>query len=71
MNQYDYPQIEKHRKLHQEYLEKFDYLADEYSTSGSSQDLAEEVLTMTQNWLADHILDEDSHYATHVKPLLK
>ena len=71
MNQYDYPQIEKHKKLHQEYLEKFDYLADEYSTSGSSQDLAEEVLTMTQNWLVDHILDEDSHYATHVKPFLK
>jgi hemerythrin len=46
-------------------------LADEFNTSGSSQDLAEEVLAMTQNWLVDHILDEDSHYAKHVKPLLK
>jgi len=71
MNQYDYPRIEKHRQLHEEYIEKFDTLADEFNTSGSSQDLAEEVLAMTQNWLVDHILDEDSHYAKHVKPLLK
>jgi hypothetical protein len=28
--------------------------------------IADAILNITQNWLIDHILDEDSHYAKHV-----
>jgi hemerythrin len=66
MKKYEYPRIEEHKKLHEEFIEKFDTLADKFNTFGPSQGLADETLDMAQNWLADHILDEDAQYAEHV-----
>jgi hemerythrin len=66
MKKYEYPHIEEHKKLHEEFIEKFDTLADKFNTFGASQGLADEALDMTQNWLADHISDEDAQYAEHV-----
>ncbi len=34
---------------------------------GPTQHLAEQTLEITQDWLVDHIADEDTQYATHVK----
>ncbi len=67
MKKYEYPRIKEHKKLHEEFIEKFDTLADQFSISGSSQGLANEALDMAQNWLTDHILDEDTQYAEHVR----
>jgi hemerythrin len=66
MKKYEYPRIEEHKKLHEEFIEKFDTLADKFNTFGPSQGLADETLDMAQNWLADHISDEDAQYAEHV-----
>ena len=69
MEKYEYPRIEEHKKIHEEFIEKFDTLADQFNTFGASQGLADEALDMTQNWLADHILDVDAQYAKHVNQI--
>jgi hemerythrin len=66
MKKYEYPRIEEHKKLHEEFIENFDTLADRFNTFGPSQGLADEALDMTQNWLTDHISDVDAQYAEHV-----
>jgi len=66
MKKHEYPRIEKHKKLHEEFIENFDTLADRFNTFGPSQGLADEALDMTQNWLTDHISDVDAQYAEHV-----
>jgi len=66
LKKYEYPRIEDHKKLHKEFIEKFDTLADQFNTLGPTQGLADEALDMTQNWLTDHISDEDAKYAAHV-----
>jgi hemerythrin len=71
MKKYEYLRIEEHKKLHEEFIEKFDTLADKLNTFGPSQGLADEALDMTQNWLTDHILDEDAQYAKHVNQFSK
>lgn len=67
MKKNEYPKFEQHHKLHEKFLEDFDALAEKFTVFGSSQGLADEALTMTQNWLTAHILEEDTLYAKHVK----
>ena len=69
MKKHEYPGIEDHKKHHEEFIEKFDALADQFNTFGSSQGLADEALDMTQNWLADHISEEDTQFAEHINKL--
>ena len=71
MKKYEYLRIDEHKQLHEEFIEKFDTLADKFNTFGPSQGLADETLDMTQNWLTDHILGEDAQYAKHVNQFSK
>ena len=66
MKKHEYPRIEDHKKLHEEFIEKFDALADQFNTLGPSQGLADEVLAVTQSWLDEHISDADNQYAKYI-----
>lgn len=66
MLQNEYPRFATHKELHAEFLNNIDALKEKYSDLGDSQELAEDVLDMVQNWLINHIADEDTHYAEHV-----
>lgn len=67
MQKHGYPRLKYHKKLHAKYFDSLDSLLDEFRIFGSSQDLADRVLEAAQDWLIDHIIDEDSQYAKYAK----
>jgi len=63
-----YSGLEDHKKLHVEFIEKLDGIADEFDIyQAPTQGMADQILELTQDWLLYHIIDEDTLYAKHVK----
>ena len=67
MAKHAYPHLEQHKKLHTEFLEVLDSLMDELELFGPSQHLADRALEISQEWLINHIIEEDSLYAHYIK----
>ena len=67
MEQHGFPRIEEHKKLHASFFEGLDLLVEDVKVFGPSQHLADRALEIAQDWLIDHIAEEDAQYATHVK----
>jgi len=63
-----YPRVDDHKKLHVDFIEKLDELADEFDIyKAPTQGMADQILELTQDWLLYHIIDEDTLYAEHAK----
>jgi hemerythrin len=67
MQKHGFPRLEYHKKLHVEFFEALDMLLDDLRVFGPSQDLADRALDIAQDWLIDHIIDEDTQYSDYVK----
>ncbi|MBK1643608.1 hemerythrin [Thiocapsa imhoffii] len=67
MRAHAYPDLEAHLRQHGRFMRQLDALEGDLRTFGPSQQLADRALEMTQDWLIDHIADEDVLYALHVK----
>ena len=67
MEEHAYPYLAQHKKLHTEFLEVLDGLTDELELFGPSQHLADRALEITQDWLINHIIEEDTRYALYIK----
>lgn len=67
MREHEFPLLEEHKKLHDAFFESLELLVDELQIFGPSQHLADRALEVAQDWLIDHIADEDMQYATHVR----
>ena len=67
MRKYGFPGLERHRQLHVEFVEALEMLLDDLKVAGPSQDLADRALEISQDWLIDHIVDEDTQYATYIQ----
>jgi len=67
MAQHAYPYLAQHVKLHTEFLEALDGLIDDLELFGPSQHLADRALEITQDWLINHIIEEDTRYAHYIK----
>jgi len=67
MREHDYPGIKDHLRQHVAFFKRLDELENDLMIFGPSQDLADRALDITQDWLIDHIADEDMLYALHVK----
>jgi hemerythrin len=67
MRKHQYPGLEEHRKLHEAFFESLELLVDELRVLGASQHLADRALEVAQDWLIDHIADEDTQYVMHVR----
>ncbi len=67
MRQHDYPGLKDHMRLHAGFFRRLDELENDLMIFGPSQDLADRALDITQDWLIDHIADEDMLYSLHVK----
>lgn len=66
MEAHDYPDLERHRGLHQAFLDRFGELVEELDSVGPSQELADDTAEMVQDWLIDHIAQQDWLYAPYV-----
>ena len=67
MAKHAYPYLEQHKKLHTEFLEVLDGLVDDLALFGPSQHLADRALEISQEWLINHIIEEDTLYAQYIK----
>ena len=67
MEKHAYPHLEQHRKLHTEFLEMLDGLVADLALYGPSQHLADRALEISQEWLINHIIEEDTRYAQYIK----
>jgi hemerythrin len=67
MAKHAYPHLDQHKKLHTEFLEVLDGLIDDLELYGPSQHLADRALEISQEWLINHIIEEDSRYAQYIK----
>ncbi|MBV5308857.1 bacteriohemerythrin [Chromatium okenii] len=67
MRKHEYPGLKEHLILHAGFFRKLDELENDLMMFGPSQALADRALDITQDWLIDHIADEDMLYSLHVK----
>jgi hemerythrin len=67
MREHAYPALQQHQTLHAAFFRRLDALAEDLANFGPSPDLAERALDLTQEWLVDHIADEDVLYALHAR----
>ena len=66
MREHEFPLLEEHKKLHAAFFENLELLVDDLQVFGPSQHLADRALDVAQDWLIDHIAEEDMQYAMHV-----
>jgi len=66
MAEHGYPGLPRHQGLHSAFFEALDALLVDLRVFGPSQDLADRALEVAEEWLIDHIIDEDSQYAAYV-----
>jgi hemerythrin len=67
MRRHDYLGLDEHIKLHVAFMATLRNLEDDLSNFGPDERLADRALDITQDWLINHIADEDVLYALHVK----
>ena len=67
MRKHEFPGLERHKTLHDAFFENLEVLGDELKVFGPSQHLADRALEVAQDWLIDHIADEDMQYAMHLE----
>jgi hemerythrin len=67
MAKHAYPHLDQHKNLHTEFLEVLDGMIDELELFGPSQHLADRALEISQEWLINHIIEEDTRYAQYIK----
>lgn len=69
MEKCNYPGLDAHKSLHAEFIEGLQDLLEDYDIyRAPTQDMADEILELTQGWLLDHILNEDVQYVSSVTP---
>lgn len=67
MRKHEYPGLSEHRQAHAAFFQRLEDLEQDLRMIGPTQALADRALDITQDWLIDHIADEDMLYALHVK----
>ncbi|GHV49767.1 hemerythrin [Synergistales bacterium] len=64
---HNYPDYEKHKKLHDNFKATVGELVAQYKADGSSDKLADVVNTIVVRWLTQHITMEDFKIAAHIR----
>jgi hemerythrin len=67
MEKHAYPHLAQHKKQHTEFLETLDGLRHDLELFGPSQHLADRTWEISQEWLVNHIIEEDTRYAHYIK----
>ena len=66
MRTHAFPDLETHTAMHQAFREQLSYIQDSYQANPSAR-IAEQLLSLTQDWLTTHILSEDMKYKPYLK----
>jgi len=65
--EYNFPDYERHKKLHDDFKVKVMELIDQYKQDKSSADLRTQVNSIIVRWLLLHIRGEDFKIAEHIR----
>ena len=65
MKEIKYIELEEHKKFHNDFLNSYTELLDEFNESGPTEKMVNKVLTVVMDWLKDHIVEADAAYAKH------
>lgn len=68
MRKHAFPGLVEHQQRHAAFFASLNELVEDPEVFGPSQHLADRALHIAQDWLIDHIGDEDMRYAAHVRP---
>ncbi|MCL1905571.1 MAG: hemerythrin family protein [Clostridiales bacterium] len=64
---YNFPDLERHKKLHEEFKVTAQELQRHFAESGSSVELSNDVSKIVVKWLISHILNEDKKIGVHIR----
>ncbi|MDR1732761.1 MAG: hemerythrin family protein [Synergistaceae bacterium] len=66
---FDYPDLPRHKKLHDNFRRALDELRAKYATTNaiSLKELSEQVHAIAARWLGGHIAREDAKVAAHIR----
>ncbi len=67
--QYDFPEFERHKKMHDGFKAKVGELVQRFMDSGSSEALLGDVNRIVAVWLINHIHREDKKICVHIRGL--
>ncbi len=69
MEENGYAALSEHKGLHAAFIEGLQGLLEDYDIyKAPTQEMADEILELTQGWLLEHILNEDVQYVSCVQP---
>ena len=67
MREHEFPGLQEHRALHAGFIERLDELEGEFDEDRTgTEDLADRISELTQEWLIEHIQTQDMQYAKHI-----
>lgn len=66
MIEHHYPELDSHKKIHEEFIKKFLEFKNKISKEGASASLTIEVQHFLGDWLINHIGKEDHKYAEYI-----
>jgi hemerythrin len=69
MKRYNYPEFESHKKLHENFITKYNAFKERVQAHGPSEELVFEMENFVGNWWLSHIGHEDKKYAQFVASL--
>ena len=67
MTKHMYPEFSEHKKVHENFNEKYAEFKTRLETSGPTKEIFSEVETFLGNWWIHHIGHEDKKYAQFIK----
>lgn len=65
--QYNYPDYENHKKLHEKFIADFTELKNQFNNDGSTLTVITKLNRILVQWLMKHIKIEDKKIATYIK----
>jgi hemerythrin len=66
MEEFKYPSLKQHKKLHSNLISSLNNLSENYSESETERD---DLIAIFGNWIINHILNEDLRFANYVASL--
>lgn len=64
MEEADYPDLENHKAIHQEFIDKVSKFKDEYLHNDPLLNF--EIFNYLSEWVLNHIIEEDSKYSEYI-----
>ena len=65
--QFDFPDYERHKQLHEDFKLTVAGLVQRYKESASAEDLSNDVNRIVARWLVNHIQREDKKIGEHIR----